>query len=53
MKIICDYGEKEELMAVIQAGCAWIGTKKNSCIPFKRASELLTEKNIEWEMVDD
>ena len=53
MKIICDYVEREELMAVIAAGCSWIGTRKDSCVPFKKASELLMENNIEWEMVDD
>ena len=53
MKIICNYGEKEELMTVIAAGCSWIGTRKDSCIPFKRASKLLMGKDIEWEIVDD
>jgi len=50
IKIICDYGEKEELMQVIAAGCSWIGTKKNSCVPLKIATNLLMEKDIEWEI---
>ena len=50
MKIICDYGEREELMAVIAAGCSWIGTRKDSCVSFKKASELLMGKNIEWDI---
>ena len=53
MKIICDYGEKEELMTVIAAGCSWIGNQKDSCVPFKRAADLLMGKNIEWEMKNE
>jgi len=50
MKIICDYAEREELMEIIAAGCSWIGTKKDSRVSLKVATNLLMEKNIEWEM---
>tara|TARA_Y100000748_G_C15492042_1_gene486858 strand:- start:1234 stop:1407 length:174 start_codon:yes stop_codon:yes gene_type:complete len=52
MKIICSYGEREELMQVIAAGCSWIGTTKDNFVPLKSATCLLMEKNIEWEISD-
>jgi len=52
MKIICSYGEREELMQVIAAGCSWIGTTKDNFVPLKSATYLLMEKNIEWEISD-
>ena len=53
MKIICSYGEREELMQVIAAGCSWIGTTKNAFVPLRSATTLLMEKNIEWEIIDE
>ena len=53
MKIICSYGEREELMQVIAAGCSWLGTTKDNFVPLKSATSLLMEKNIEWEIIDD
>jgi len=50
MKIICSYGEREELMQVIAAGCSWIGKEKDNSVSLRRAISLLMEKNIMWEI---
>ena len=66
MKIICTKQEYENILEVITAGCCWIGTgennphdarntkykmKKVDIEKFKMASGLLSQKNVEFEIV--
>ena len=66
MKIICTKQEYENILEVITAGCCWIGTgennphdarntkykmKKVDIEKFKIATDLLSQKNVEFEFI--